>query len=236
MRACRVTRRPTPGLVAAALLGGACLPLACARAVPADLLTAPPAQAQAYSAEVPKGIVDLQQFRRTQSLEVAGPGGRKGVATLVNLNPVVNAWYLLTLRWTDGTALSYHLENAVPQTQELVLDPGSPAGPMVLSGAERAGCDLWSSAALDDAARRDMPFVPLCGGTLYLRNPVQGHRTDVEAVADFLRDHVWGGESIVGLAKDTVFRDAQLERAKLARAAHPSSVPPSAPVRRGSTR
>jgi len=63
-----------------------------------------------------------------------------------------------------------------------------------------------------------VPYVPLCGGRLYLRNPVPGHRTDLEKVVDFLRDRVWGGERIVGLAKGTVFKDVAREKAHVAAA------------------
>jgi hypothetical protein len=52
-------------------------------------------QAMQYAADVPKTIVELQQFRRTQEQPVIGPAGRHGTATLINLNPAINAWYLL---------------------------------------------------------------------------------------------------------------------------------------------
>jgi hypothetical protein len=80
---------------------------------------------------------------------------------------------------------------------------------------------LWSSNTLDVAAGQRVPYVPLCGGRLYLRNQVSGHRTDLEATVDFLRDHVWGGEDIIDLAKDTVFKDAELEKAKIGAAESP---------------
>ena len=68
--------------------------------------------------------------------------------------------------------------------------------------------------------------MPLCAGRIYLRDPVQGRRTDLEAVAEFLRDRIWGGEEIVDLVKDTVFKDAELERAKVTETGR---TPPGAP-------
>jgi hypothetical protein len=221
MGKCQSTARFAAGSVAALLVAGAGWPSAWAREVPRDLPAAPLRQAQEYAAGVPKTIVELQQFRDTHSLEVDGPDGKRGEATLVDLSPVVNAWYLLTLSWSDGTKRSYHLENAAPDAQDLALDPAYRAGPVIQSRGKRYPCDLWSSAALDDAAAKKIPYVPLCGGRIYLRNPVKGHRTDLEAVVDFLRDRVWGGEEIVGLVKDTVFKDAELEKAKVSDAAGP---------------
>ena len=183
----------------------------------ADLPVPPPEQAQAYAAAVRKTVVDLQQFRSTRSQEIEGSGERSGRATLVNLNPRVNAWHLLTLSWSDGTQRAYHLENAAPAAQDLMLDPAFRAGLVVRSDHGREPCDLWASGALAKAAAQPIPYAPLCAGRLYLRNPVPGQRTDLEAVVEFLRDNVWGGEAIIGLAKDTVFRDAELERAQLTR-------------------
>ena len=40
-----------------------------------------------YDAEVPKTILELQQFRQTQSIQIRSKAGREGFATLVNLNP-----------------------------------------------------------------------------------------------------------------------------------------------------
>jgi hypothetical protein len=64
---------------------------------------------------------------------------------------------------------------------------------------------------------------------VYLRNPVPGRRTGLEAVVEFLRDNVWAGETIIGLAKDTLYRDAELERAKVAPGAAPATGASSGP-------
>ncbi|PKP79229.1 MAG: hypothetical protein CVT80_17225, partial [Alphaproteobacteria bacterium HGW-Alphaproteobacteria-2] len=56
-----------------------------------------------------------------------------------------------------------------------------------------------------------LPFAPICGGRLYLRNGVQGARSSKETVAEFLRDNVWFGEDIVRIVRETVYKDAFLE-------------------------
>ena len=189
----------------------------------------PPAQAKAYAAVAPKTVVDLQQFRSTGSLEIEGKGGRPGRATLVNLNPAVNAWHLLTLSWDEGSQRTFHFENARPATQELVLDPAFRAGIVVRSDSGHEPCDLWLTDALAKAAEQPTPYAPLCAGRVYLRNPVPGRRTGLEAMVEFLRDNVWGGETIIGLAKNTLYKDADLERAKVTRGAAPYTGASSGP-------
>jgi hypothetical protein len=178
-------------------------------------VVAPPEQVQQYTAEVPKTVVELQQFRRTRELTVSGPDGRRGTATLIDLNPQFGVWYLLTLDWGDSNKRFYHLENATPGAQTVTLDPGFDSGVMLHAGAAAYPCALWSGPVLEQAAARPVPYAPLCDGRLYLHNAVRGRRSDLEAVVEFLRGHVWGGEEIVNLAKETVFRNAGREQAKL---------------------
>ena len=189
--------------------------VAVANPLPENPTAPPPEQARAYADVAPKTVVDLQQFRSTHSVAMEGQDGRPGRATLVNLNPAVNAWYLLTLSWGDGSQRSFHLESTKPAAQELVLDPAFRAGLIVRSDKGREPCDLWASGALADAAEQPTPYAPLCAGQAYLRNPVPGRRTELEAVVEFLRDNVWAGETIIGLAKDTLYKDAELERAQV---------------------
>jgi len=65
----------------------------------------------------------MRQFRQTSSIHHESRQGRKGIATLINLNPVVNAWCLLKIVWNDGASgLACHLENSEPRPRKLVLD------------------------------------------------------------------------------------------------------------------
>jgi hypothetical protein len=196
----------------AALKGAMFLPLT---AVATDEMPAPPPeQAAQYRAEVPKTIIELQQFRRSQTIAAEGPGGRRGNATLTELNPYINAWLLLTLDWESAGRRGFHLENPDPSGQRLSLLEAQPGSLVISDDGETVACDLWSGnpSALDRASASSLPYAPLCEGRLYLRNPVAGRRTDLERVAEFLRDHVWGGERIVGFVRQHFFADAYLER------------------------
>jgi len=175
------------------------------------------AQTEEYLADVPKSIVELQQFRTATRLAIAGPGGSHGQATLVQLNPRINAWLLLTLDWgARGGRLSYHLENPEPREQHISL--ADARGITITRGSASAACDLWSGSAnspLEQARRSGLPYAPLCGGRLYLRNPTRGGYTKLEKTTEFLRQHVWGGENIIGFVRKEFFRDKFMEKGRV---------------------
>jgi len=105
-------------------------------------------------------------------------------------------------------AVAYHLENADPLHQQITLDATAP-GPVADHGqrGQRSGaattsaCSFWPGTVFEQAARASAAYAPLCGGRLLLRNPVPGHRSTLEATTEFLRDHVWRGEQVVGFVK-----------------------------------
>jgi hypothetical protein len=175
----------------------------------------PAAQWAQYEAEEPKSILELQPFRSEAHLEVSGEVAGTGTVTLTNLNPNVDTWFLLTFDWrgrADRTA--FHLENPDPGHQRPQLSPEQPDGVGITGLAGRESCVLWqggSRSALEQAAASGLPYAPLCGGRLYLRNPVAGHRTSVEEVTEFLRDYVYGGEEIISFVKAQIYRDRFLE-------------------------
>jgi hypothetical protein len=167
---------------------------------------APPKnQVEEYNADVPKTILELQQFRQTTSILIKSKAGREGVATLVNLDPAINVWYLLKVAWKNGAReLTYHLENPRPQVQKFLLDETYPSGVVIVESKKPYRCDLFGADplnALDQASSSHLIFAPLCERRLALRNPASGHRTSLEAVTDFLRDEVWGGEEVVVLIR-----------------------------------
>lgn len=176
-------------------------------------------QAEEYAAQRPKAVVELQRLRTSQSIDVAGAGGRRGVATLINLDPEVNAWYLLTLQWSDQAApVSYHLVNAHPGRQDLELDPAFPAGLVIADTVEQVPCDLWSAAApspLEQTANWRSPYRVLCGDEISVRLKAEGRRTTLEWATDFLRDNVWRGEAITVFVRETFFQDAFLNTSPL---------------------
>ena len=157
-------------------------------------------QVNEYAAEVPKTILELQQFRKANSIPIRSKGGKQGVATLVDLSPGIHVWYLLRIAWKDGgPGLAYHLENPKPESRRLLLDEKHPAGLVVTEGKNRYFCDLFEAEALDQAKASRLIFYPLCEGRVYLRNPATGHRTTLETATEFVREHVWGGEKIIAL-------------------------------------
>jgi hypothetical protein len=182
-------------------------------------------QAAEYADAVPKTILELQQFRQTTSSPIRSGAGAEGMATLINLNPTINVWYLLKVAWQDGSESSYHLENPEPRSRTLSLDSKYPAGIEILEGKARYPCNLFEGGAtstLNQAKNSQLIYAPLCDTRLFLRNPVKGHRTSLEAGAEFLRKQVWGGETII-----TVFHhlleDSHRETAEMRTAEHEGS-------------
>lgn len=167
-------------------------------------------QMEAFQADAPGSILRLQPFRAAQTVQ-----GADGAAlTLTSLNPYVNSWFLLEREPDGGARQVFHLENAAPETWEISLteDEGAPAL-LIADEGERHLCRPWTGDQSDLAAARDsgLPYAPLCDGRLYLRNEVAGSRTSREAVAEFLREHVLFGESIVGMIKGVFYEDAFME-------------------------
>lgn len=189
------------------------------------------AQRAEYEAEAPKTILELQPFRSETRAAIARPDGTPGTATLTNLNPYTNSWYLLAIEWpaAAGGSASYHLQNPYPLLQVLRLRAADPHSVTVVSDAGML-CTLWASdgrGALAAASASGLPYAPLCSGALWLRNPVAGHHTSLERITDFLRDHVWGGDRLVNFVKEEFYRDAFLEKGAL------GSAPAPAPVAQG---
>jgi hypothetical protein len=139
-------------------------------------------------ADGPKTIVELQPFRRTSSIHT-----QSGAATLANLNPTINAWFLLNVDGSD-----WHLENPRPHEAQILLDEKFASGLVIVEGKNRYACDLFRNV-LEQGRNSQLIYYPLCGGRLYLRNPAKGRRTALEAATEFLRNQVWGGEKVIVL-------------------------------------
>lgn len=189
-------------------------------------------QRSEYQAETAKTIIELQPFRRTSSTPIEAENGRRGIATLTNLNPNVNAWFLLTLTWSNPDESEiYHLENARPDVQTMEFGKGA-GGLEIVSAGKTIHCELWAGQALSSLRRAResrLPYAPLCGDRLYLRNVVAGTFTTIERVTEFLRDHVWGGDRIVTLVREHVYQDAFAESGVGAAPALEPAVSPEMP-------
>jgi hypothetical protein len=201
-------------------------------------LAAPPSrdQIEDYRANRHKSVIELQQFREVTRLRVDDFAGSPAMASLIDLNPRIGTWYLLRLETPNGQSATYHLEN--PSGARLRLDPAYGSGIVIDRGGSEANerflCELWpagTASPLAEARDSRLAYAPLCGGTLYLLNPVEGHRTPKERVVDLLRDHVWQGEEITVLVRDLFFPDAYLATSSLATArVKPPAESPSGPV------
>ena len=170
-----------------------------------------------------ESILDLQPFRQVTSNKIKSNMGTQGTATLINLNPAVNAWYVIEVDWQDGSKSSYHLENPQPRTEKIFLDPKYPAGIEISEGNTRYPCDLFASKTngpLDQARNAQAPYASLCDGRLFLRDPVTGHRTKLEAEAEFFRTQVWGGEKVAVIFHH-LLEDSHRETATLTEASGP---------------
>ena len=220
------TPRPAAPIVATKTATIAVMDTGAAMSTPRDDPSAAEHRAQ-YDSDDAKTVVELQQFRRTETAAVQSAGMRVGTATLTNLNPTINVWFLLTLdRGGPNGRVSYHIENPDPGGQQLHLVEGQPEPLVISSGNKVFACDLWSGkpSALERATALALPYAPLCDGDLYLRNRVAGHFTDLEAMTEFLRDNVWNGEAIVGFVRSKVYEDAYRETSE-ATAASGSEMP-----------
>src|SRR5215471_10222421 len=195
------------------------------RVASAEGIAAPKSETAQHESDVAKSILDLQAFRQVSSNQIRSNSGIQGTATLVNLNPAVNAWYILEVDWQDGSSSSYHLENPQPGSEKLLLDPKYPSGIALSQGNARYPCQLFenkTSGPLDQARNSQAPYANLCDGRLFLRNPVKGHRTKLEAEAEFFRTQVWGGEKVAVIFHH-LLEDSHRETAKLTEASGPGN-------------
>ena len=186
-------------------------------------------QAASYALSRAKSALELQPFRHPSSIPIHGAGGFAGTATLIDVNPRSNAWYVLSLEWNDGSRETLHLENPSPAGQRLRLDPAHPGGIQIEATSGSHACDLWSNAAPGKrilSGAHD-PYVPLCGGRVLARQRTQGSRTSREWAADFLRSNVKGGEALTVFVRDTFYKDSFLEKVGVARDGARAAVPPT---------
>jgi len=192
-----------------------------------------PAQREQYEAVRPKTALELQQFRRSETIPVSDAAGGQGLVALTSINPRVNSWHVLAFDWGASRPRDhYHLENPLRRSQAFKLSPDGGGALVVAAGGTETRCDLWGGAqpALAAARASKLPYVPLCGGRVFLRNRVEGYATDLEKMTDLLRDTVWKGDDIVGFVRDSVYQDAfreggRTERAETASEAGTTALP-----------
>ncbi len=162
------------------------------------------AQLAQLGANVPGSIFAMQPFRNDQSLQAVDGT----TYTLTSLNPHVNSWFILEITPANGRSRFAHFENAAPDIWDIsLIDEDGPA--LLIEGdGDSFACAPWDDGELAEAQDSSLPFAPVCDWSIFVRNPVSGNRTTREAVAEFLRDNVVFGESIVNLIKGAFFEDA----------------------------
>jgi len=182
------------------------------------------AQMEQYNSDAPGSIYALQPFRNEMTL--SGDNGLE--VTLTSMNPTVNAWFILRVDSDDRSRPAYyHLENAAPEFWQISLEmDGDEPIILIENDGDEVECAPWDgrNPELEEARAETLPYAPICDSTMYLRNRVSGSRTTREAVAEFLRENVLFGDSIVNLIKGTLFRDAYLESADEAESEDPGAV------------
>ena len=167
-------------------------------------------QWQEYEADRTKTIREIQPFRRSASLKAEN--GTE--IQLTSLNPAFNTWFVLDVT-TAGRArktASYHIELSDPQETHLSLNTGETPALIFENNGIVERCTPWEGkpSELDRAAAASLPYAPICDKRAFLRNATRGSRSSREAVAEFLRDNVVFGESIVGLIKGSFYEDAYM--------------------------
>lgn len=196
-------------------------------------LTPPSAERLAeYSAHKPKTALELQLFRQSETIPL---GDGAGEATLIDINPRINSWFVLDLAFPLGGGAArpadsegrlhaiFHLENPDPKNTELRLDAGFTNGLVIRGAKGETRCELWTVGAsgddklspIDQARASGTTYAELCGGQLYLRNRTEGRRTRLEMATDLLRDSVWGGERITTFVRQNLYQDRFLVTSKL---------------------
>lgn len=203
--------RTLPGLVGiAGLVLGFAGPVA-AEGIPAPDGATLKAQWEVYEGGSVPSTVEFAPMRATQTAAL----GDGDTLRLVSLHPGVNRWYLLQKVSADGRAENWHFENADAARRHISLTESANPALLIEGAGEARECRPWEGEApeLAGAAQSGLPYAPVCGGRLYLRNQVSGSKTNREAVSDFLRTNVMFGDKLVNLIKGTFFEDAFLESA-----------------------
>lgn len=157
-------------------------------------------------------VIDLQPYRI--STTIVPPSGVFCARPIIltNLNPSINIWYTISCQHANSNKnFIFHIENPHPRRQTIIFDANYPLGLFIVEGTKRRFFPLFTSTPkgneLIDASLQQKSYVPLCGGKLYLRNPVPGRKTALEWTTDFLRMHVPGGEKIIDFAKVEFLKD-----------------------------
>lgn len=166
---------------------------------------------------IKQSVLDFQKSSEKQKIPLNNSSAKSGWVKLINVNAHINSWYILQVQWLDGQQYWFHLELMHPDVQSIKLDEKHNSGIIVSTRGEDKSCDLWS---IDDPQPRlsklkKKPYTSLCDDSIYLRQTIEGYRTTKEWVVEFLRDNIWGGETITEIVKNTLYKDRYLLDSKV---------------------
>ncbi|MEQ9257649.1 MAG: hypothetical protein RIG84_00980 [Roseovarius sp.] len=213
--------------------------MAAAAAVAAALATAPLAEATDLSkpdaALIEQQLADFRQDR-VRAMREFQPFRREARAeaadgtslVLTSLNPNFNTWFLLDVTTTGRykKTETYHIELVDPENVSLSLKDGTEPVLVFENTGVTFRCAPWEGqrSELEQARNSSLPYAPICDKRAFLRNETRGSRSSREAVAEFLRDNVVFGESIVGLIKGSFYEDAYMSSGEVVAGADAGAV------------
>lgn len=175
------------------------------------LACCPVATAQQAEPATPRSIIDLQADRVTETVAIAGNGTDPGAITLINLNPNINVWYVLSVRWPGDKAESrYHLENTDGERYRMHPDKERPGVLLIEDGAQTKPCDAFrfeNREQLLAATHSSAAFVSLCDDKVILRNRIDGRYRNSNWMTKILPDGTWGGEPLVSFVKEKIYKE-----------------------------
>jgi len=165
------------------------------------------------NANAATNILDIQKDKFERVITGNDPNSDAPESVkFMSINPAINAWYLVSVKWRGQKEPEiFHIENPRPKNLFVDVDPAFGEG-LILTGQgpEAKRCSLWATktnAPIRAAKSMKRYYEPICDGALFVRNPSIGRESTKEVVTDFLRRHVWGGEQITSIVKDTIFKD-----------------------------
>lgn len=151
-----------------------------------------------------KNILDLQSHLKTDRHEFDINGDKTKIA-LTSLNKNINTWFLLEVK-IGSNKYAVHLENPDPTHTQIELIKEQKISLQLTQKDSKKVCEI-KEEDLKYKSKENDPYYPICDKGLYIRLKTEGRESAKEAVADFLRNNVWGGEKITSFVKDVFFKD-----------------------------
>jgi hypothetical protein len=159
-----------------------------------------------------KTAIDLQLQKTLEERSGKDVDGKALKATLTNLNPAINSWFVLKTVMTVGnTTKFFHIENSNPKEVTIRLATNPLLSLEITNGEKTSQCPISVpelTSLLESSFRDSESYAPICDRQLYLRIAITGRQSSKEAVSSFLRKHVWGGDEITTLVKETLYQDS----------------------------